>query len=147
MMKEKFVKFAEDCNKYTRGKTAIIGSSKGMTGAVCLASRAASKSGCGLVCAVVPEELNNIFEIKLTEEMTVPLNSENGAFKGDDTEKLEEVLLKCRSVATGMGAGKSKGYKKLLKWLLRNYEGKIVLDADALNIIAEKPYYLKPGVL
>jgi NAD(P)H-hydrate repair Nnr-like enzyme with NAD(P)H-hydrate dehydratase domain len=66
-MKNKFIKFDENCNKYTRGKTAIIGGSTGMTGAVCLASNAASKSGCGLVCAVVPEELNNIFEIKLTE--------------------------------------------------------------------------------
>ena len=130
-MKELFVKFAEDCNKYTRGKTAIIGGSTGMTGAVCLAAKAASVSGCGLVCAVIPKELNNIFEIKLTEEMTSPLSSENGSFKGDDAEKLEKILEKCSSVATGMGTGISKGYRKLLKWILREYEGKIVLDADA----------------
>lgn len=146
-MKNKFIDFAENCNKYTRGKTAIIGASTGMTGAVALAARAASKSGCGLVSVVVPDSLNTIFEIKLTEEMSVPLNSENGAFKGDDTEKLFEILSKCKSVATGMGAGKSKGYQKVLKWLLREYEGKIILDADALNIIAEKTYYLKPGVI
>ena len=114
-----------------------------MTGAATLASKAASKSGCGLVCAVIPEELNNIFEIKLT----VPLNSENGTFKGDDVEKLEEILEKCKCVATGMGAGKSKGYRKILKWVLRNYNGKIVLDADALNIIAERPYYLRGDVI
>ena len=82
MMKNKFVNFAEDCNKYTRGKTAIIGASTGMTGAVSLSAQAASKSGCGLVSVVVPEELNNIFEIKLTEEMSNPLNSENGSFNG-----------------------------------------------------------------
>ena len=146
-MKNKFIKFDENCNKYTRGKTAIIGGSTGMTGAVCLASNAASKSGCGLVCAVIPEELNNIFEIKLTEEMTFPLNSEKGSFKGDDTHKLEEMLLKCKSIATGMGAGKSRGYRKVLKWLLREYNGKTILDADALNIIAERPYYLKKGVI
>ena len=146
-MKNKFINFDDNCNKYTRGKTAIIGSSIGMTGAVCLAAKAASKSGCGLVCAVVPEELNDIFEIKLTEEMTLPLNSENGSFKGDDVEKLEEMLLKCKSIATGMGAGKSRGYRKVLKWLLREYNGKIILDADALNIIAERPYYLRNGVV
>ena len=146
-MKNKLMNFAENCNKYTRGKTAIIGGSTGMTGAVCLASRAASRSGCGLVCAVVPEELNSIFEIKLTEEMTAPLNSENGSFKGDDTEKLFDMLAKCHSVATGMGAGKSNGYQKVLKWLLREYKGKLILDADALNIIAEKPYYLREGVV
>ncbi len=146
-MKNKFINFNEDCNKYTRGKVAVIGSSTGMTGAATLASKAASKSGCGLVCAVIPEELNNIFEIKLTEEMTVPLNSENGTFKGDDVEKLEEILEKCKCVATGMGAGKSKGYRKILKWVLRNYNGKIVLDADALNIIAERPYYLRGDVI
>lgn len=146
-MEEKFVKFSDNCNKYTRGKTAIIGGSTGMTGAVTLAAKAASKSGCGLVCAVVPEELNNIFEIKLTEEMTVPLNSDRGTFKGDDTEKLYEILNKCNSVATGMGAGKSKGYRKLLKWLLREYNGTLILDADALNIIAERPYYLREGVI
>ena len=146
-MKNKLMNFAENCNKYTRGKTAIIGGSTGMTGAVCLASRAASRSGCGLVCAVVPEELNGIFEIKLTEEMSLPLNSENGSFKGDDTEKLFDMLAKCHSVATGMGAGKSSGYQKILKWLLREYKGKLILDADALNIIAEKPYYLREGVV
>ena len=146
-MRNKFIKFEENCNKYTRGKTAIIGGSTGMTGAVCLASNAASKSGCGLVCAVIPEELNNIFEIKLTEEMTFPLNSEKGSFKGDDVEKLEEMLSKCKSIATGMGAGKTKGYRKVLKWLLRKYNGKTILDADALNIIAERPYYLKKGVI
>ena len=147
MMKNKFVNFAEDCNKYTRGKTAIIGASTGMTGAVCLSAQAASKSGCGLVSVVVPEELNNIFEIKLTEEMSIPLNSENGSFKGDDTDRLYEILKKCNSVATGMGAGKSSGYRKVLKWLLREYNGKIILDADALNIIAERPYYLRTGVI
>ena len=147
MMKNLFINFAENCNKYTRGKTAIIGGSAGMTGAVCLASKAASRSGCGLVCAVVPGELNSIFEIKLTEEMSLPLNSENGSFKGDDTEKLFDMLAKCRSVATGMGAGKSKGYQKVLKWLLREYKGKLILDADALNIIADKPYYLRGGVI
>ncbi len=146
-MKNKFINFAENCNKYTRGKTAIIGASTGMTGAVTLAARSASRSGCGLVSVVAPQCLNTIFEIKLTEEMSVPLNSENGTFKGDDTEKLFEILSKCQSVATGMGAGKSKGYQKVLKWLLREYEGKIILDADALNIIAEKPCYLKPGVI
>lgn len=146
-MRNKFIKFEENCNKYTRGKTAIIGGSTGMTGAVCLASNAASKSGCGLVCAVVPEELNNIFEIKLTEEMTFPLNSEKGSFKGDDTHKLEEMLSKCKSIATGMGAGKTRGYRKVLKWILREYNGKTILDADALNIIAERPYYLKKGVI
>ena len=146
-MKNKLMNFAENCNKYTRGKTAIIGGSTGMTGAVCLASRAASRSGCGLVCAVVPEELNSIVEIKLTEEMTAPLNSENGSFKGDDTEKLFDMLAKCHSVATGMGAGKSNGYQKVLKWLLREYKGKLILDADALNIIAEKSYYLREGVV
>ena len=146
-MKNKLMNFADNCNKYTRGKAAVIGGSTGMTGAVCLASRAASRSGCGLVCAVVPEELNSIFEIKLTEEMSLPLNSENGSFKGDDTEKLFDMLAKCQSVATGMGAGKSKGYQKVLKWLLREYKGKLILDADALNIIAEKPYYLREGVV
>ena len=146
-MKNKFIKFNENCNKYTRGKTAIIGSSTGMTGAVVLAAKAASRSGCGLVCAVIPESLNTIFEIKLTEEMTEPLNSENGTFKGDDTEKLFNILSKCKSVATGMGAGTSKGYQKVLKWLLREYKGKLIIDADALNIIAKKPHYLKEGVV
>lgn len=146
-MKEIFINFNDDCNKYARGKTAIIGASRGMTGAVCLASKSASKSGCGLVCAVVPEELNDIFEIKLTEEMTSILNSERGSFKGDDIDKLYGILEKCNSVATGMGAGKEKGYKKILKWLLREYTGKLILDADALNIIAERPYYLREGVV
>lgn len=142
-MKDKFICFDDNCNKYTRGKTAIIGGSRGMTGAVVLSARAASRSGCGLVVACVPESLNNIFEIKLTEEMTFPVKDVGGVLSCGNFDSLMVMLEKCNSMAIGMGASCGREVKRLLKLLLREFNKPIILDADALNIIAEKPFYIE----
>ena len=51
----------------------VAGGSRGLTGAPCLASLAAMRAGAGYVTVCVPDALNDIFEIKLTEVMSVPL--------------------------------------------------------------------------
>ena len=68
-----------DTHKGTYGHLFVIAGSIGMTGAATLTSQAASlcfgalRSGVGLVTLGIPESLNEIMEIKLTEGMTLPL--------------------------------------------------------------------------
>ena len=47
-----------------------------MTGAASLTTEAALRSGAGLVTLAIPESLNPILEVKLTESMTMPLPEE-----------------------------------------------------------------------
>ena len=62
-----------DSHKGNFGHIFILGGSTGLTGSVCLAALAALRSGAGLVTAGVPKSLNPVFEIKLTEIMSLPL--------------------------------------------------------------------------
>ncbi|MFC1736308.1 NAD(P)H-hydrate dehydratase, partial [Candidatus Hydrogenedentota bacterium] len=57
----------EDAHKGTYGHALVVAGSKGLTGAACLAAMAALRSGAGLVSVCVPESLNEIMEVKLTE--------------------------------------------------------------------------------
>ena len=52
-----------------------------MTGAACLSAMSAYRSGTGLVKVVVPKSLNSIFEIKLTESMTIPVEDQGCGYK------------------------------------------------------------------
>src|SRR5439155_2553560 len=59
-------------HKGSVGRVLLVGGSVGLTGAVALAARAATRTGAGYVQVCVPASLNDILEAKLTEEMTVP---------------------------------------------------------------------------
>ena len=60
-------------HKGTYGHAAVIAGSVGKTGAAYMASLAALKIGAGLVTLAIPESLNAIMEVKLTEVMTYPV--------------------------------------------------------------------------
>jgi NAD(P)H-hydrate epimerase len=64
---------APDAHKGDMGRVFIIAGSKGMTGACALSGLGAARCGAGLVTLGVPESLNDILEVKVTEVMTLPL--------------------------------------------------------------------------
>ena len=137
-MKNKLMNFADNCNKYTRGKTAVIGGSTGMTGAVCLASRAASRSGCGLVCAVVPEELNSIFEICLKEVMTYPLDDENGVLSKKCEDKIFEKIKTSDVVLFGCGLSISEDIKYLMEKLVCECNLPLIIDEEFVKSLQNR---------
>ena len=132
-----------DAHKGDRGRVLIIGGSTGFTGAVCMAADSALKSGAGLITAVVPCSLNHIFEIKLTEVMTLPLEDNDGTFVVNSAKKALEFGLNCDCVAIGPGAGVNAGTKEIVSEFVLNYNKKLVLDADALNVLAQDTSILK----
>lgn len=117
--KLKLPKRKADAHKGDFGKVLIIAGSSGMLGAGILASRAALRSGGGLVYWAVPKELKNTANLA-TPEVIVISHDEIKSIKPD-------------VVAVGPGLGRSRAIDNILhslvigNWIL-------VIDADALSI-------------
>ena len=125
---------ASGSTKFSSGHVLVCGGSKGLTGAPCLAADAAMRAGAGYVTAFVPESLNAIFEVKLTEVMTRPLPDAEGALAAEGAEAvLEEASKRGGSLVIGPGLGKGDATFALARDLARRAAVPIVLDADGLN--------------
>ncbi|MCM8807962.1 MAG: NAD(P)H-hydrate dehydratase [Candidatus Omnitrophica bacterium] len=144
--KVKFLKKREkDTHKGDYGHLFIIGGSPGLTGAVCLAGISALRSGCGLVTIGIPESLNQIIEIKLTEVMSLPLpETEDHYFSLNAYEKTYEFIeKKADCVLIGPGISLHQETKKFVKKIIPEIKKPLIIDADALKIISENIEILK----
>jgi NAD(P)H-hydrate epimerase len=130
-------------NKFSCGRVVVIGGSTGLTGAACLTARAALRSGAGVVTAGVPASLNPVFEEKLLEVMTLPLEDSGGSLSPGALERALEAAEAADCLALGPGLGRSPGAASLARKLLAATSTPVVLDADGLNALAGKPGALK----
>jgi len=120
------------------GHVLIIAGSKGKTGAAIMCAKAAMRSGAGLVTLAVPNSLIDVFQERVTEEMTMPL-SDNG--EGSLSEKaLENIFAFIPNVdviAIGPGIGVSEDTEKIMHELIQNSTVPLVIDADGINSLAK----------
>ncbi|MBI3278016.1 MAG: NAD(P)H-hydrate dehydratase [Chlamydiae bacterium] len=122
------------------GHLLILGGSPGLTGAPTLASLAALRSGAGLVTVGIPKSLNSIMEIKLTEPMTVPLpESESGTLGLSALDPILNFLKRAKAMVIGPGLSTQEETGVLIHRLLPQVSVPMVMDADALNILAQNP--------
>ncbi|MBI5708762.1 MAG: NAD(P)H-hydrate dehydratase [Candidatus Eisenbacteria bacterium] len=124
-------------HKGSVGRVLVVGGSPGLTGAVALAARAASRAGAGYVQAAVPASLNDILEVKLTEEMTIPVPE--APQRTLALAALTPVLARAAEVdALVLGSGLSLGREcaELVRRLAAQAPAPFVLDADGLNAFA-----------
>jgi NAD(P)H-hydrate epimerase len=130
----------QDSTKFASGHVLVAGGSRGMTGAVCLASMAAMRAGAGYVTACVPDSLNDIFEVKLTEVMTAPLPDDGGAHtEAGAADVVERARTRGGTLVLGPGLGRTDGAVAFARRLARAAPVALVLDADGLNAIAATP--------
>lgn len=130
------------------GHVAVIGGTRGYTGAAVLASNAALRGGAGLVTAFIPELCYPIVAMKLTEAMTFPAKgTEKGGFSRSALDSIKQVLQRATVAAIGPGLGQEEETADFLEELLKNLDLPIVLDADALNIIAKRSHLLSDPAL
>ncbi len=120
------------------GHILIVAGSKGKTGAALMAAKACLRSGSGLVTLAVPESLIDIFQNRVTEEMTLPL-PDNG--NGTLSPKAADVILNFASeridvIAIGPGIGVSNNTEKVMNELIQKSTVPMVIDADGINAIA-----------
>ncbi|MFH1519926.1 MAG: NAD(P)H-hydrate dehydratase [Candidatus Omnitrophota bacterium] len=125
-----------DTHKGDYGHLLVLGGSRGLSGAVCLAARAALKIGTGLVTVGVPRSLNNIFELKLTEVMSLPLADKGGALSQEAFGAIKKFLKKVDLIVVGPGAGLRVSTKKLIIRVISEIDKPLIVDADALTALA-----------
>lgn len=123
-------------HKGTYGHSLIIGGSYGKIGAVILASRACLCSGSGLVTAHVPSCGYIPLQTALPEAMVITAEGEREVSKVD-------FDISPTAIGLGMGWGTSGNTRKALQGFLEKNSQPLVLDADALNLLAKHPALLK----
>lgn len=122
-------------HKGLQGHALLIGGSYGKMGSVCLSSKAALKSGCGLVTGFIPQCGYTILQIAVPEVMTL-------------TDVNEQVLsniiydFEPNAIGIGMGIGQSSTTEKAFYNFLLANKSPLVVDADALNILSKNKNWL-----
>lgn len=122
-------------HKGTYGSALIVSGSYGMMGACILASRACLAAGAGRVTAHIPKCGYDILQTANPEVM-VESDSEEKIIS--DNIKVE----KYNAIGIGPGIGVEKETQNALKVLIQNSSVPLVLDADALNILAENKTWI-----
>lgn len=119
------------------GYVAIIGGSLKFAGAVKLANSAGSAmcSGAGVVKLAVPARIADSVSPYLLESTLFPL-SDNGSEMVLNRKEIDELVSNVKSIAFGMGAGRGEGVKDILSYLLENYCGTLIIDADGINCLS-----------
>ncbi|MBC7398841.1 MAG: NAD(P)H-hydrate dehydratase [Mucilaginibacter sp.] len=117
-------------NKGTYGHALIIAGQPETMGAALLSSAGCAYAGAGLTTACVPESGLTALNTYLPEIMAI-------VRKDDGFPEIE--WDKFTVIAIGPGLGKDKATLALLTEVFDNYKNPIVIDADALNVLAENP--------
>jgi ADP-dependent NAD(P)H-hydrate dehydratase / NAD(P)H-hydrate epimerase len=125
-----------DSTKFSSGQVLIAGGSRGLTGAVCMSAEAACRTGAGYATVAVPAELEQIFEVKLTEVMSIGCPSRDGALCPDAADAIVSAAERAAAAVVGPGLGRREGAGELVDELARRIEAPLVIDADGLNAIA-----------
>ena len=122
-------------HKGTYGYAALIGGSLRYSGAIRLASmaNAAMRSGAGVVKAAAPRTLCPLLVPQVLESTLFPLSDKDGDPLFVEAE-MRELITNVRTVAFGMGIGVSTETDKMLRFLLNEFKGTLIIDADGLNL-------------
>ncbi|MDR0852179.1 MAG: NAD(P)H-hydrate dehydratase [Clostridiales Family XIII bacterium] len=121
---------ARNTHKGTYGRILIVAGSPGMAGAAVLSARSALRSGAGLVRVSIEEPLFPVIHVGVVEATCISRSLSN------------ESLDTYDAIAVGPGLGTDAAAIETVDYLLSNYSGTLILDADALNIIAHEGFKL-----
>ena len=131
-----FRKRAHNSNKGTYGYIGLIGGSQNYSGAIRLSNMAACamRCGSGVVKIAAPASLAPIIMPNILESTFYPLSEQDGnlVFVEEEFEK----LLSLSAIAFGMGIGNTEETRHALNYLLLNYSGVLIIDADGLNALS-----------
>ena len=128
----------DDSNKGTYGRLVCVCGSRGMAGAAYLAAKAALRTGAGLVEIVTPSENLISLQTLIPEAIVTTYDAEDPS--GID---IERAVLRADAIVCGCGLGTTRQSLFVLSRVLRAAKVPMVLDADALNLLARNPSLLK----
>ncbi|MEN3034093.1 MAG: NAD(P)H-hydrate dehydratase [Aquificaceae bacterium] len=120
-----------DAHKGKMGHALLVGASKGLTGALILAAKAASKASAGYVSVAFPEAFSQVFETNCVEELKLYLPGETLK----DAGLILKSLNKYTAIGVGMGMGQSLGAEKFLREIIL-CDIPMLIDADGINVLS-----------
>lgn len=124
-------------NKGTFGHVLVVGGAPGFSGAARLAGEGALRTGAGLVTLATHPRHAAYLNLTRPELMCAGV---------EGPVELEPFLERATVVAVGPGLGKGPWGRQLLGWV-RGSGHPLVVDADALNLLAESPTHHENWVL
>ena len=122
-------------HKGTYGHALLVAGSSGKTGAALLAAEACMRTGVGLLTAHLPKDALLPMQVYLPEAMTSIDKSDTHCTEIND-------IIPYTAIGVGPGIGKNEETVTLLKKIIQEATRPLVLDADALNILADNPTWL-----
>lgn len=126
-----------DAHKGHFGHLVILAGRVGRAGAAALAARAAVRCGAGLVTVATAAGAVAPVQAQVPEAMVDALpEGPEGEVSGAGVEAL---LAKATAVAVGPGLGVGAGPQRALEAVLGSWPGPLLLDADALTLLAGRP--------
>ncbi len=133
-----------DANKGSFGRVLVVAGSINYIGAAYLACMGAARVGAGLVTLSTASSLQPVLAAKLTEVTYAPLpEAEAGVIAAGATSVLKRWLPDYEVLLMGCGLGQKAPVAEFVKSTLfdlpQGSPRALVLDADALNIVAQVP--------
>ena len=116
-------------NKGSCGKVLLIAGSRDMCGAAILSARAAYRSGAGYVRIYTDEHNQSALFQSIPEAVVSCIHS-------NWKRELENLLAWADVVAVGPGIGMEAQKLDILNYVLEHADIPVILDADALNLVA-----------
>lgn len=124
-------------HKGNYGHALLVAGSYGKIGAAILAAKACLRCGAGLLSCHVPTCGYTILQTAVPEAMVTT------DFNSSFSTKIETDLSEYEAIGTGPGIGTASETKMLLREIFDSYRSPVILDADALNIMASQKDLLK----
>lgn len=127
----------DDAHKGSMGTLMSITGSRGYSGAAILSSKAALRSGVGLLYQVLPAAVYPPYAAAVHESVCLPLSgNEAGTLGRADADTILGYTEKASAVLIGCGMGNNADTRALLGEVIRNSRVPLIIDADGLNALA-----------
>lgn len=135
---------ALDSHKGDYGRVLVVGGCPDMTGAIVMASQGAMKMGTGLLTAALPEPARALVAVQLPQATTMALPAtKEGQIAETALTPLLAALQQATAGVIGPGMSRYKLGEELVTQIIRHTPVPLVLDADALNLLADNLKVLK----
>lgn len=125
-----------DAHKGSQGHVLVVGGSRDMSGAIAMTAWAAMKSGAGLCTVLTPSSCHSTVLNWVPEAMCKCPESESDTLGQEAIVLFEECVVGKSAVVIGPGMGTHPATLEWLRAVLPLIKVPLLLDADALNLVA-----------
>ena len=131
-------------HKHSVGKILVLAGSRGLTGAAAMTAASAMRAGAGAVILGTPSSVYPILAEKLTEVMVEPFpDTREGTLSLGAFESAKKHFQWADLLILGPGLSRNEETRQFVWKIVAECDLPMLIDADALNALAEKPSILK----